>query len=308
MRPTRRSDAAARMAREMVRNDCFDRLRDELGDRFDETVAARLRAVAGDVGRDGLGLDDEGRLVLASCDVVVHSAATVAFDAPLDTAVEVNLLGPSRVAAAIESLAGTRRARAPRGATHPSRHGVHRLRGRHPPGGRHRDARHRGAARRERGPAPTPPSPPRSTSTPRSTRPGACATTSNPRRARRNASPSSPRRHAPSSARPGRTCWPNGPRSCATSGSGPSSSSADGPAPRRSAGPTPTPSPRPWASAPSSARAPECPSRSCDRRSSSRRWPSHARGGSGASGWPSPSSSPTGGGCCRNSRASPKGS
>ena len=31
----------------------------------------------------------------------MHSAATVSFDAPLDTAVEVNLLGPSRVAAAV---------------------------------------------------------------------------------------------------------------------------------------------------------------------------------------------------------------
>ncbi len=104
VRPTRRSNAAARLAREVVRNDCFDRLRHELGDRFDDVVATRLSAVAGDVGRDGLDLDDDGRAVLASCDVVVHAAATVAFDAPLDTAVEVNLLGPSRVAAAIESL------------------------------------------------------------------------------------------------------------------------------------------------------------------------------------------------------------
>jgi HAD superfamily hydrolase (TIGR01490 family) len=109
VRPTRRFDASARLAREVVRNDCFNRLREELGDRFDDVVSTRLRAVAGDVGRDGLGLDDDGRSLLASCDVVVHSAATVAFDAPLDTAVEVNLLGPSRVAAAIEAAAGTRR-------------------------------------------------------------------------------------------------------------------------------------------------------------------------------------------------------
>ncbi len=109
VRPTRRSGAAARLAREVVRNDCFDRLRAELGDRFDDEVAARLVAVGGDVGRDGLDLDDDGRRLLASCDVVVHSAATVAFDAPLDTAVEVNLLGPSRVAAAIESAAADRR-------------------------------------------------------------------------------------------------------------------------------------------------------------------------------------------------------
>jgi HAD superfamily hydrolase (TIGR01490 family) len=113
VRPTRRSSAAARLAREVVRNDCFDRLRHELGDRFDDVVATRLSAVAGDIGRDGLALDDDGRDLLASCDVVVHSAATVAFDAPLDTAVEVNLLGPSRVAAAITSVAAVRQHRHP---------------------------------------------------------------------------------------------------------------------------------------------------------------------------------------------------
>jgi len=119
IRPTRRLSAAARMTREVVRNDCFDRLRAELGDAFEDHVGARLRAVEGDVGRDGLGLDDEGRRLLASCDVVVHSAATVAFDAPLDTSVEVNLLGPSRVAAAIAAAAHQRAAAFPdRAPTH----------------------------------------------------------------------------------------------------------------------------------------------------------------------------------------------
>ncbi len=101
VRPGRRADAAARLAREVIKNDCFDRLRSELGDRFDDEVAQRVHAVAGDVSRDGLGLDDEGRGALAAADVVIHSAATVSFDAPLTQAVEINLLGPSRVAAAI---------------------------------------------------------------------------------------------------------------------------------------------------------------------------------------------------------------
>ena len=35
--------------------------------------------------------------MLAGCDIVIHSAAAVAFDSPLDSAVEVNLLGPSRI-------------------------------------------------------------------------------------------------------------------------------------------------------------------------------------------------------------------
>ncbi|HET6794537.1 MAG TPA: HAD-IB family phosphatase [Acidimicrobiales bacterium] len=106
VRPGRRMAAPERVRRELLRNDCFDRLRSELGDRFDDEVARRLVVVAGDVGTDGLGLDAEGEEALAACTTVVHSAATVSFDSPLDTAVEVNLLGPSRVAATLARLGG----------------------------------------------------------------------------------------------------------------------------------------------------------------------------------------------------------
>ena len=109
VRPGRRASAADRTAREIVRNDCFDRLRDELGERFDDEVGRRLSTIAGDVGTDGLALDEEGRRVLASCDMVVHSAATVSFDAPLDGAVEVNLLGPARVATTLLDISATYR-------------------------------------------------------------------------------------------------------------------------------------------------------------------------------------------------------
>jgi HAD superfamily phosphoserine phosphatase-like hydrolase len=105
VRPGQRLSAAERTRREVIRNDCFDRLRSELGDRFDTEVTRRLTTIAGDVGRDGLGLDDAGREVLASCDIVIHSAAVVSFDAPLDGAVEVNLLGPSRVAETLRAVA-----------------------------------------------------------------------------------------------------------------------------------------------------------------------------------------------------------
>jgi alcohol-forming fatty acyl-CoA reductase len=101
VRPGRRADAAARLAREVIKNDCFDRLREELGDGFADEVARRVKAVAGDVGQDGLGLTEEGRAALAGADIVIHSAATVSFDAPLTQAVEINLLGPSRVGAAV---------------------------------------------------------------------------------------------------------------------------------------------------------------------------------------------------------------
>ena len=61
IRPGRRTDPSARLAREVIKNNCFDRLRGELGDDFPSQVERRVRAVPGDVGRDGLGLDDDGR-------------------------------------------------------------------------------------------------------------------------------------------------------------------------------------------------------------------------------------------------------
>src|SRR5215217_3553666 len=96
VRPGRRG-AEDRVRREVLKNDAFDRLRSELGDRFDTEVWGRLVAIAGDVGVDGLGLDEAGRQFLAGADVFIHSAASVSFDSPLDQAVEINLLGPVRV-------------------------------------------------------------------------------------------------------------------------------------------------------------------------------------------------------------------
>jgi alcohol-forming fatty acyl-CoA reductase len=98
VRPGHRSSAADRTRREIFRNDCFDRLRSEWGERFDAEMERRVRVVGGDVAVDGLGLGDDDRRAFASADVVVHSAAAVSFDSPLDSAVEVNLLGPVRVA------------------------------------------------------------------------------------------------------------------------------------------------------------------------------------------------------------------
>jgi fatty acyl-CoA reductase len=126
VRPGRRG-AAERVRRDVLRNSCFDRLRRELGDGFDAAISSRLHTMAGDVGEDGLALDAAGSELLASCQVVIHSAATVSFDSPLDSAVEINLLGPVRLAETLNELgarphlvavstayvAGSRRGRAP---------------------------------------------------------------------------------------------------------------------------------------------------------------------------------------------------
>ena len=98
VRPGRRAGAAERVRRDILRNDAFDRLRREWGDGFDAEIGRRVRPLGGDVSVDGLGLNDEDRAALAEVDVVIHSAAAVSFDSPLDAAVAVNLLGPSRVA------------------------------------------------------------------------------------------------------------------------------------------------------------------------------------------------------------------
>lgn len=98
VRPGKRSSVEQRAKREIFKNDAFDRLRAELGkDGFDQMVAERVQVVAGDVSTDGLGLSEADRATFTSSDVVIHSAATVSFDSPLDGAVEVNLLGPSRI-------------------------------------------------------------------------------------------------------------------------------------------------------------------------------------------------------------------
>ncbi|MCU1497722.1 MAG: hypothetical protein JWM47_1675 [Acidimicrobiales bacterium] len=106
IRAGRMRSVTQRAAREIFKNNCFDRLRTELGGKatFDELVARRVQVIEGDVGTDGLGLTDEGRALLASCDIVIHSAATVSFDSPIDLAVEVNLLGPTRIARTLTDL------------------------------------------------------------------------------------------------------------------------------------------------------------------------------------------------------------
>jgi alcohol-forming fatty acyl-CoA reductase len=106
IRDGKRTKAPERLRREILKNDAFDRLRHELGGQaaFDALTAARLQTISGDVSADGLGLSPADRETLATCDVVIHSAAAVAFDSPLDSAIEINLLGPTRVAKTLQDL------------------------------------------------------------------------------------------------------------------------------------------------------------------------------------------------------------
>ncbi len=104
VRDGRRTPAARRTEKELLKNDAFDRLREQHDspdstETFKEMTARRITTVAGDVSTDGLGLNDEDRLLWSTADTIIHSAAAVSFDSPLDRAVEINLLGPTRIAA-----------------------------------------------------------------------------------------------------------------------------------------------------------------------------------------------------------------
>jgi len=103
VRDGRRTKAARRTEREILKNDAFDRLRElhggpEATESFAAMTSRRITTIAGDVGTDGLGLSDDDRATFATADVIIHSAATVSFDSPLDSAIEINLLGPTRIA------------------------------------------------------------------------------------------------------------------------------------------------------------------------------------------------------------------
>jgi HAD superfamily hydrolase (TIGR01490 family) len=108
IRPSKRHDATERARREIFKNNAFDPLKAQLraagGETFDEMIARRVRCVGGDVSTDGLGLDDSDRAAFAACNIVIHSAAAVSFDSPLDSAVEINLLGPVRIAQTLNEL------------------------------------------------------------------------------------------------------------------------------------------------------------------------------------------------------------
>ena len=127
VRDGKRTPAARRTQREIFRNDAFDRLRETHGDDFDDAVVSRVTTIAGDVTSDGLGLSAADRETFAECPTVIHCAAAVSFDSPLDSAVEINLLGPTRITALCQELgitphlvavstcyvAGNRRGKAP---------------------------------------------------------------------------------------------------------------------------------------------------------------------------------------------------
>ncbi|HKZ27573.1 MAG TPA: HAD-IB family hydrolase [Rubrobacteraceae bacterium] len=94
VRPSREKGAKERFEKDVLGSDAFSRLREELGSSFEERVAEKVHVLEGDVHADSLGLGEEDLAELSrEVDAVIHSAASVIFDAPLDAAVDSNVRG-----------------------------------------------------------------------------------------------------------------------------------------------------------------------------------------------------------------------
>ncbi len=94
IRRSREKGATERFVKDMLGSAAFRRLREELGEGFEGYVSEKVRVLEGDVHAPGLGLP-EGELdeLSREADVVIHSAASVVFDAPLDAALDANVRG-----------------------------------------------------------------------------------------------------------------------------------------------------------------------------------------------------------------------
>ena len=129
-----------------------------------------------------------------------------------------------------------------------------------------------------------------------------------PRAAPRRSSRSSGPRRVGSSVPRAHRCWPRRPRICAPSGSRRAWSRPVAPERPLSDGPMPMPIRRHWENVHSSRTVVPCRSASCVPPSSNPPSPSRCRGGSGASAWPSRSSSVTHADSSSSSPASPRAS
>lgn len=88
-----------RLEKKLFTSSVFDRLRFRHGESFEAFLDEKLVAVAGDISESNLGIDPDVRAGLVrDLDVVLNSAAVVSFDAALDQALELNVLGAGRVA------------------------------------------------------------------------------------------------------------------------------------------------------------------------------------------------------------------
>ena len=94
IRPSRDKNASERFEKDVLGSRAFAGLREKLGEGFAEYVSGKVQVLEGDVHAPELGLGPEELEELSrQVDIVLHSAASVIFDAPVDAAINSNVRG-----------------------------------------------------------------------------------------------------------------------------------------------------------------------------------------------------------------------
>jgi long-chain acyl-CoA synthetase len=97
-RGSRSVPADRRFYDELLKSSIFNRLRRELGEKFDEYVTDRVRVVAGDLTDERFGAsEDDYRRLTQEVQVIFNSAAVVVFDERLDLSLNLNTQGARRM-------------------------------------------------------------------------------------------------------------------------------------------------------------------------------------------------------------------
>jgi fatty acyl-CoA reductase len=94
IRASHEKGAILRFEKDVLGSAAFGGLREQRGEDFSSYTSEKVRVLEGDVHAPSLGLEEENLLELSrEVDIVIHSAASVVFDAPLDAAVDSNVRG-----------------------------------------------------------------------------------------------------------------------------------------------------------------------------------------------------------------------
>ena len=90
--------AQDRFIQEILSTSAFDSLRLHYGDAFEGLVKEKIAVIGGDLSEERLGLsEDVYRRLQREVNVVINSAALVSFDAPINQALTLNVLGTRRM-------------------------------------------------------------------------------------------------------------------------------------------------------------------------------------------------------------------
>lgn len=108
IRASSRRSAAQRLEHEVLASPAFRPLKEAIGeDEFRRLTKAKLRVLEMDLGQPGLGLDEPARDQIRACQIVIHSAAAVEFDNPVDASAQTNLIGAVRLVETLHESGAT---------------------------------------------------------------------------------------------------------------------------------------------------------------------------------------------------------